>query len=666
MSIDVLEVKKQIAPEENKINKDSTEPRYPRKIVIVGLPNTGKSQVFNNLTGEYSVVANYPLTTVEIKRTQCRIGNQFYEVVDTPGLHCLYIHSEEELIVRDMIFSENPDIIIQCIDANRLKQSLTLTADLLELQIPMVVSLNAIDETSKKGIWIDSDQLSSILGVPVVESIAINGQGTKELKNAIKKARKGKWTVRYGDILESARFAIESELPDEVDYKRKMSVLLLLQDQFLEDFLRKNYNREKIENVRRRVDSITPKIKGNPATLINRKRSQWIDNTYKKVLKKQKINPREFSQVIAQLCRHPIFGIPILLMVLSIVFYSIVNIANITAGWMGETFWAPIESQINNLVSSEFWKGFLIGDYGVLTLGVSNALLTVLPILSVFFLLFNILEDIGYIPNLCVLVKRFSEKIGLSGSALLPITLAFGCKTMATLTTKSLSSKKERFVAIYLIAFGIPCAAQMGLNMSILGRLGVLAFLIVFSVLAVVWISVGMLLNKILKDDQKSDFIQELPDIRLPSFRAVLKKTYYKLVWFLKEAMPIFISAALILFIADKTGILNAVKHLLQPLITGFLGFPLQMVDVLILSMAKHEAAAGMMIRLVQKGQLNYVQTIVAVSLTMMFVPCLTNIVAIVRELGIKKALVMVGAINTTGILVAGMLNWLLIVLCKL
>jgi len=178
-----------------------SNPAELKKTVIVGLPNTGKSQVFYNLTGQYTLVANYPFTTVEIKKTKCRIDGETYEVIDTPGLHCLYIHSEEELIVRDMIFSEKPDVIVQCIDANLLKQSLTLTADLLELGIPMVISLNAIDETSRRGVWIDSDGLSRLLGVPVIESIAVNSLGTNQLKAAISKARIGKWPVKYGEII---------------------------------------------------------------------------------------------------------------------------------------------------------------------------------------------------------------------------------------------------------------------------------------------------------------------------------------------------------------------------------------------------------------------------------------------------------------------------------
>ena len=137
----------------------------PWRIAIVGLPNTGKSSIFNTLTGDYTLVANYPLTTVEVKTGRCTIRNREFEVIDTPGLHCLYIHSEEEIAVRDFLFSEKPDGVIQCIDANRLKQSLLLTLDLLELGIPMVISLNAVDETQRHGLRIDARKLSELLGV---------------------------------------------------------------------------------------------------------------------------------------------------------------------------------------------------------------------------------------------------------------------------------------------------------------------------------------------------------------------------------------------------------------------------------------------------------------------------------------------------------------------
>ena len=647
--------------EKKKAKKDNSSSFRPvKKIAIVGLPNTGKSQVFNNLTGEYTLVANYPLTTVEMKRTRCEIDGEPYEVIDTPGLHCLYIHSEEELIVRDMIFKEKPDMIIQCIDANQLKQSLTLTADLLELGIPMVISLNAVDETARRGVWIDSGGLSRLLGVPVVESIAVNGLGTKELKGAISKARRGKRSLRYGEIVDDGISAIESELPEDVSFKRKVAVLLLLADPFLADYLRTEYGQEEVAQLKKEVNRVRRQFRGNFGRVLNNKRSRWVDDIVEDITKKQKITRGEFSKGFGRLSRHPVFGIPILLAMVAIMFLLVVNVANVITGWMDQRLWVPVESRINNLVPAGFWNDFLIGEYGVLSLGLANAFLTILPILTVFFIAFNILEDTGYIPNLCVLLKRIFGKLGLSGSAIMPLVLGFGCKTMATLTTKSLRSRRERYIAIYLIAFAIPCAAQMALNMSILGRMGVTAFVIAFSVLALVEIAAGMTLNKILKEEEKSDFIQELPAIRLPNPKAVLKKTYYRLYWFIKEAVPVFVYAAVILFVIDKVGILDVTKDGLEPIINGLLGLPSKMVDALILSMARHEAAAGLIMKLVEKGELDYVQCIVSVTITTMFVPCFANIVAMFKELGAKRAIPMIVMINISAFLIAGVLNWVL------
>lgn len=353
-----------------KVSKSSSN--RVKKIAIVGLPNTGKSQIFNNLTGEYTVVANYPLTTIEPKRTHCQIKNRCCEVIDTPGLHCLYIHSEEELIVRDMLFSEKPDVIIQCIDTKRLKQSLILTADLLELGVPIVITLNAIDETTRRGIWIDSSGLSRLLGVPVVELMALHNRGTAELKDAISNARNGKCGIRYGDILEEGISAIESKLPEDIDSKRKAAVLLLLQDSFLADNLKRVYGEEKITQIKEDVNRIRMEFRGNLAYAINNKRNKWVENITENIIRKQKITRGEFSQVFAHLCRHPVFGLPILMTFLFIMYFLVVDVANVFASWLDGTLWSPVQSLIENLVSSKFWSDFLIGDYGILSLGLAH------------------------------------------------------------------------------------------------------------------------------------------------------------------------------------------------------------------------------------------------------------------------------------------------------
>ena len=632
-----------------------------RKIAILGLPNTGKSQIFNNLTGEYTLVANYPLTTVEMKRGACVIGGERYEVIDTPGLHCLYIHSEEELIVREMIFSEKPDIIIQCIDANQLKQSLTLTADLLEIGIAMVISLNSIDETAKRGVCIDSEGLSRLLGVGVVESAAVNNSGIKELKSAIGRAGSGKPAVEYDEIIERGIRAIDGELGEEVSFKRKAAILLLLDDPFLGDYLTEVCGQEKVARLRQRVSEVRRQFRGNIGQAVNKRRSQWIEDLTEKTIRRQKIKLGEFSVIFGRLSRHPVFGLPILAFFLVTTFFLVVYAAGFLDSVLNGILVEPTVEFVRGHLPSGFWNEFLVGHYGILTMGLFNAIVTVLPILSVFFFMYGFLEDIGYIPNLCVLVGRIFGKIGLTGKAIMPLVLALGCKTMATLVTKGIRSRKEKFITIYLIAFAIPCAAQLAIDMGILGKAGFTAFLIAYGTLGVVEICAGLALNKVIKGDEKSDFIQELPAIRVPNIRAILVKTYYRLYWFLKEAVPIFIIAAAALFFVDKTGMLDLTKHVLKPVVVGWLGLPIDIVDALILSLARHEAAAALLLNMAGSGAMNFVQVIVAVVITTMFVPCFANIVAMCKELGVKTGIAMAMAINISSFILAGILNWILI-----
>jgi len=642
----------------------SSRTQDTKKILIVGLPNTGKSLTFTNLTGEYAVAANSPMTTIQMKRARLTIGNQPYEVIDTPGLHYLRAFSEEEIQVRNFIFAEEPDVILQCIDANRLKQSLTLTVDLLALDLPLIISLNAIDETSRKGVWIDSDKLSRYLGVPVIESVAVQAKGIGALKDAVLKARAGKWEVPYDDSIKNSLKSIEFKMPPEVPYKRMVAQLVLMEDPFIAQYLEKIYDGTTVAGIATAAKNVNREFRGSLSRTIIEHRNRWIDDIFEKVVKKQKIAPKEISQTFARYSRHPVFGIFILLAVIYMMFYLVVNVANVMAAWMNDIFWIPVETVLGGVLPQGFWQDFFIGEYGVLSLGLANALLTVLPILSVFFLMFNILEDVGYIPNLSVLTKRLLDKLGLSVGALMPLVLGFGCKTMATLTTRSLHSRKERYIAIYVIAFAIPCAAQFGLNMSILGWAGTSAFVLATAVLTSIGIAACIVLNKLLKEKaEKIAFIQELPPIRLPNLAGVLKKTYYRLYWFLKESLMVFVYAALALFVADRLGLLDAAKRALSPVIEGMLGLPLAMVDAIILCFVRREAAAGLVIDLVRTGQLDYVQCIVAVIITTTFAPCFATIMAISKEIGGKTTVAMLFSICLSAFVTAGALNWALVTL---
>jgi ferrous iron transport protein B len=632
-----------------------------KKIVIVGLPNSGKSNVFNAITGEYTIVANYPLTTIEVLKKQCIINGQPYEVFDTPGLHSLYIHSDEEKNVRDLLFSEQPDLLIQCIDANQIKQSLVLTSDLMELGIPMVISLNAMDETLSKGIRINTDRLSQMLDFPVIEIIGLQDRAKEKLHEAIEQVHLSMNSFRYSDKIEKMIMEIEAALPEDNIYRRKTAILLLQRDQSLLNDLRKQHKDQTVSQIKEKADTTRSSISVDVGRIINKSRHSWVDDIFEKVVKKQKGEDNAFLNAFAYLSRHPIFGIPILVMFLLITYLLVVYVAGFIDTILSFVLLDPVTNFISSIIPSGFWHEFMVGHYGVFTLGFFNAIVTVLPILSVFFLMFAFLEDIGYMPNLCVLTKRIFEKIGLTGNAIMPLILGFGCKTMATLVTKGLASKKEKFIAIYLIAFAIPCSAQLGINMGILGKVGLLAFVIAFSVMIFVELVAGFILNKIIKNDGNNNyFIQELSPIRLPSIKAIFVKTYYRLFWFLKEALPVFIVAAIIIFFADKLGALNAIKNVLNPVVVKWLGLPVDIVDVLILCVARREAAAGLLINMVDEGLFNYIQCIVAVVITTISFPCFANITVIGKELGLKATIVIISAIMVSSLLFGGILNWIL------
>jgi ferrous iron transport protein B len=635
--------------------------RRPLRAAIVGLPNTGKSQLFNDITGGYTLVANYPLTTVEINRKRVSIRGRDFEIIDTPGMHSLYIHSEEEITVRELLFSEQIDVLIQCIDANRLKQSLLFTLDLMELNIPLVIALNAVDETEQQGIEINSNKLAVTLGVKVIEHIAQINKGTEEVRTALARATAADWRPEYGSELERRLSEIEALLPRDTPFRRKKALLLLDGDPLLPPWLEKTLGDGHYRRLADKLRHIKKESLGRPSRELAKRRAAIVNRIVAETTDRTRRKPTQFAQGFARLCRHPIFGIPILIAVILTTYLLVVEAAGLIERLLSVLIVDPLIGWINSLVGAGLWNDLLIGPYGLLTLGLFNAVVTVLPILSVFFLMMGVLEDSGYLPNLMVLTRKILRKLGLSGNSIMSLILGFGCKTMATLTTKGISSRKERLIAIFLIAFAIPCSAQLAIDMAVLGRIGFKAFLIAYGTLAIVELTAGLILNKTMKEDGQSFFMQELPPIRLPGARALIKKTAYRIYWFLKEAVPIFLIAAVALFVVDKIGLLDLLKQGLKPIVVTWLGLPLDIVEVLILSLARHEAAAGLLLGMVDRGALTYIQTITAVVITTMFVPCFANIVAMCREVGIKTGLIITAAINLSSFVLAGILNWILI-----
>ncbi|CAM2057506.1 ferrous iron transport protein B [Desulfovibrionales bacterium] len=647
-----------------------------RKVLILGLPNSGKSLLFTILTGRYVEVANAPLTTIDLNQAPLAQkwhipGHNSYEIIDAPGMQSLFIGLEQNLLIREALFDRRPDVLLLCVDATRLKQSLSLVLEVQTLDLPMILVLTLTEEAEDRNIFVQADYLSRVFDVPVV--IQRNQPANaRQLVGELRRTRAARiLNLVYPEAVDKALASLIARFPPNFSYPRSSAMCLLLGSTTtgLNPGLEEGARKQLIDL----AATIIGQLNGDAQSIISNTWNRWIDATYIDIVRELRRPAQQIKRsqdtkqkivlldAIARLTRSTIFGPPILLVVLYLTFILVVDVANGISEWLGLTFWQPVHDILTRILPDGFWSELLIGDYGLISMGLANALLTVLPILSIFYLVFNTLEDIGYLPNLSVLTRRLLGHLGLGGSAIMPLILGFGCKTMATLTAKTMTSRREKYITIFLIAFAIPCAGQMGLNMSIIGRMGLLAFAISSLALLVVELAAGLILHRFLRQSEERDlFILQLPPIRIPNLKAIVTKTWYKLLSFLKESLAVFIYAAAFLFVLDRIGLLERLKTVLGPIVQGLLGLPASMIDALILLAARHEAAAAVIIDLIRKGELDFKQTIIAVTLTTMFLPCFANVMAMIRVLGGRDATVILVSVNIAALAATSLLNWLL------
>ncbi|MBN2106852.1 MAG: ferrous iron transport protein B [Deltaproteobacteria bacterium] len=632
------------------------------RIAIVGNPNVGKSSLFNGLTRAYSLVANVPHTTMEVSRAPVRIDGKEYEVIDTPGILSLDLPAEDGLATREILLQEHPEVIILCLDSNNLKRSLLLAAQVMELDIPLVVCLNFIDESRLKGIGINRKKLEALLQVPVVETVASEGHGVRELLKAIHHASIVETAkVPYPPFIEQALDELSACFPEEAVPADGFLLLLLSKAPGIERYLRAQYGAAILDKAKTIGARAAGRGKKDIANLIFEERSRWAERVEQSIVEHTPTGIGRFGEALGALSRHPVWGWAVLLLVMYCTYLLVGRVGiGILVPLLEDRVFAPLNSHLAAAIPWEALRDFLLGDYGLLTTGFENALGTVLPVLAMFFLVLNLLEDTGYIANLCVLSNRAFQPLGLSGKSILPLVLGFGCRTMAVLTTRILESKKERIIAVFLISCAIPCAPLLGVSLAILALLPFSAVVAVFGVIAARAIVAGLLLNRFVKADLMPDFIIEIPPVRLPNLKNLMIKTYYRLKWFTIEAVPLFMIGAVLLFIADKIMVLALIKKGMEPLVGSLLHLPGAMVDALLLCLLRLEAGAVIVLKLARIGELDSIQTIVAVVVITGFTPCFANIMAIVKELGIKTAAWMVAVITAAAFIVGGLVNFIL------
>jgi len=299
-------------------------------------------------------------------------------------------------------------------------------------------------------------------------------------------------------------------------------------------------------------------------------------------------------------------------------------------------------------------------DVGLITIGLTYSLTIVLPIVGFFFFAFGLLEDSGYFPRLAMMLDKVFKRIGLSGKAALPMVLGLGCATMATLTTRILETKKQRTIAILLLALAVPCSAQLGLIAAVLSQVSGGFFVLYVVIISSQLLLVGYLAAKVLPGEPPQ-LILEIPPFRVPQLGNVLTKTGYRIVWFLKEAVPLFLLGTFILFVMTKVGLLTQLERLASPVISGMLGLPDDTAKGFLMGFLRRDYAVASIFSTYRQQTLNQDQTLVALVVITLFVPCIANFFMMIKEKGIKIAFLMLAFIVPFAVLVGTALRGVLI-----
>lgn len=578
-----------------------------KKIVLVGNPNVGKSIFFNDLTGAYVDVSNFPGTTVDIS-----IGKyNNHTIIDTPGVYGISSFNDEERVTKEVVLSA--DLVINVVDATNLERDLFLTLQLLDMGKPLIIALNMVDEAKKKGIEVDVYTLSNTLGVEVIPTVAIKKKGLDRVKKSLAKGRIGV----QDRLIEQEITPLLKKMPIHE------AILYLEEDPVIISKHRGKYSGKREEfylHRRKRVDKVCEKC------VIDKNENNGI------------------SSKLGYLLVHPFYGVLSLIGILGLVFIFIGDfvsqrVVDFTEGYiMGELVEPGLVGFLGKYIDMDTFLGsLLIGEFGVFTLTITYLMGLLLPLVLGFYFVMSIMEDSGYLPRVAVLLDKLMTKIGLNGKGIIPIILGFGCVTMATITTRILGTQRERTIATFLLAISIPCSAQLGVIVGLLAPLGGYYIVVYILVMVMVFIIIGKLLS-MLVPGKSSPLLLDLPPLRLPRMKNVIKKTYHKTLSFLQDAAPLFALGAMIICILQFFGILAKIQAFLSPLTVNWLQLPKETANVFIMGLIRRDFGTAGLYSLTLTAK----ETIVALTTITLFVPCIASVMVILKERGVLAGIITV------------------------
>jgi ferrous iron transport protein B len=618
----------------------------PRKhlendILLVGQPNVGKSVLFSHLTGVRTIASNYPGTTVSYAMGRMRGKGSTLIVVDAPGTYSLEPLDEAARVTVDLI--DDAKRIINVVDSTHLERHLPMTLELIAQNKPMVIALNMSDEARHKGIGIDVEKLSVELGVPVVAIAARSGEGVKNLIDACLDLRPGHRPIgnesghpgHHPHIQHPFPAGRSGAAPEHAHLDR--------------------------DRIWRRVGELVERV-------------QTLEHHH-----------HTFADRLEELSIHPLWGSLLALVVIALSF-SLVRLLGefLITGAVGivgkpwlelpfgtellfEKILQPPLIRLSGLLGpGSFLHRLLIGtlvegridfmqSFGILTSGLFIPLGVVLPYLLSFYFVLSLLEDSGYLPRLAVFLDNFMHRIGLHGYAIIPTLLGLGCNVPGIMATRILESRRQRFVTATLISIAVPCAALQAMIIGLVGRRGIGPVLVVYGTLFVVWLLISLVLRFTTREFQP-ELLVEIPPYRLPTARALATKMWLRISGFVREALPIILTAIVAVNVLYQLNLFTYVARFAEPVVTRVWGMPSEAVVPLLVGILRKDVALGLFAPLELTGK----QLIIGSVVLAMFFPCIATFVVLFRELGFKGGLKSIGIMLLAVFLTGGALNLIL------
>ncbi len=616
------------------------------EFILVGQPNSGKSTIFNEVVGYKASTSNFPGATVKYNRGKITLENHTIDILDIPGTYSLQNSVEAESLASEYISNKTGDyVFINVIDASVLSRSLEFTLQLMELRKPMIIALNMIDEAERKGIEINTEKLSELLGVPVIKTIGKKGTGVFELFNKAYyaanlkiKPKILKYSQETEELLTSLDKIIkQTDLVDKWD-SRFIGIKLIEKDSAIKSRFVKCINKTDWDKIEKSIKSYEQKTGQDSEFQISSIRHTLAFELFEKVSTVGHQVRKDIRNKIDDFLMHPLLGYVIMFGILSLVFWAIFSVGN---------FFEPIFlnnfKNLSNYFSSFFSENSVVHSIidGFIT-GFGGGIGIVIPYLLPFFLFLSLLEDSGYLARIAYLIDNLMHHIGLHGLSVVPLILGYGCTVPGILATRILQSPRDRLITATLATL-IPCSARMTIIFGIVGIFISMKAAIAIYVLNLIIIGItGKIMSKVMPEVSPG-LILEMPKYHFPGIVVLLKKSWFRLKEFIIIAWPLLIVGSIILEIIDFYNLSGGINNLLSPLTVTVLGLPAAVGVILLFGIMRKELALVLLVTTM--GTENLISVMTETQLfnftifITFYIPCLATFAALGRELNWKRAL---------------------------